>query len=973
MHRRKPELRLSRPTVSTKDQHHNWVPAKCLDLSKVISLFEDPLTASLKERHLFVLKKLLRRCQNGYLLRELTDMAKILNICAEKTRDHPEYVSVLCEALAICRLPFLKEKASDELTYAYNTKEFLSHMGCLMRISNAEVRHQICDSIKSVYTSVAPKQLLDGPQPTSPGYKLQLLEKSGLAQTMVLALVLLKNQPNVKLQVLQTLQILSSASDVNCDLILNAQGAETICLHMNEPDPSGQVLFRSSEILWNLLERGCKDEVTSQLSNMECIVALKEAFIHQLLNGLGHHDLQLRNDLLVITTLIAENPKCPLMESLFAKQLILYVTFPELKSHNPLVRNLKLSYNNEDFEMKKLLLNLVVFMSKDLSAVELFKEGQVMLALLTLVKPRSSSSKGQAGARHWSSAQQKELQLQALATLLTVAPLMLEDYMTCQGNTCLLLLLDWCTEQDVYFGQGNSLHDTSGRGSKKAQMRYCVRVLRSMASLGNETINQDLCDQGIINQLLGIVMQMERSPEEEDSITLEIKSDIQLILSALCESDMHRKELFGSEGVEMAVHFLRMSPEKFFSGLGHSKLILSTVDCVWSCIVGCYTTEDYFLAKEGAYLLLDLLHSSPKRTHNIILATLLELCDNPKTLSHILTWRDNNGHTAPMLLLQLWRKEEEELRVSRDAHGRITDPRKPTLSCYQEEESSSRVSFPANRPSPAVIDVLENLRSKIYSIFCKLGFLELPGLSPKDYVTLSIVKRYLDFKVGEVWEEIRRELALDDVRPVTPDEEALDTISRIAEDTARRVVEEQGSFLEQQEKADISEEKLMYTEIKSRWKQQELTAKSWDHYVSKTSDYKVLQEIKSQRERLMKSSTTRTEEGDARFHPSENYFGRVLAIKSTATHQNGGSLADMEVTLERVPIRGAALEDVSPSAQDPEYFSTVLRQVSGEVRMQPQSSFIDPVAMTMATVGMGVSFYSARQMAERVHLKQAAS
>jgi hypothetical protein len=31
----------------------------------------------------------------------------------------------------------------------------------------------------------------------------------------------------------------------------------------------------------------------------------------------------------------------------------------------------------------------------------------------------------------------------------------------------------------------------------------------------------------------------------------------------------------------MAVHFLKMSPEKFHSGLGHNRLILSTVDCVW--------------------------------------------------------------------------------------------------------------------------------------------------------------------------------------------------------------------------------------------------------------------------------------------------------------------------------------------------------------------------------------------------------
>lgn len=61
-------------------------------------------------------------------------------------------------------------------------------------------------------------------------------------------------------------------TDMNCALMLSAQGAKTICLHMNELDPSGQVLFHSSEILWNLLERCSKDEVTAQLSSIECVV-----------------------------------------------------------------------------------------------------------------------------------------------------------------------------------------------------------------------------------------------------------------------------------------------------------------------------------------------------------------------------------------------------------------------------------------------------------------------------------------------------------------------------------------------------------------------------------------------------------------------------------------------------------------------------------------------------------------------------
>ncbi|XP_070778157.1 cilia- and flagella-associated protein 69-like [Enoplosus armatus] len=915
VHRRKPDIPVMRPGASDKNQHQE-VSAKSLDLSKVIRLLEDPLTANLKERHLFVLKKLLKRSHIGFLLKELTGIAKILNICAEKVKEHPEYVPILCEALQICRLPFLKEKASDELNYAQDVIEFLSHMGCLMRVSDAEVRQQIVESVKSFYSCVAPKQLLDGLQPTSPGYRLQLLERSDLAQTLLLSMAALENLSTIKLQLLQTLQILSSSSDMNCALILNARGAETICLHMNEPDPSGQVLFRSSEILWNLLERGSKEEVTAQLSSMECVVSLKEAFLHQLMNGFRHSDLQLRNDLLVITTFIAENPNSLLIESLFAKQLVVFVTFPELKSHNPLVRNLKLNFSNEDLKMKKLLLNLLVLMSKDLAALQLYKEERVMLALLTLVKPPAASSERRSGSRHWSSVQLEELQLQALATLATVAPLMLDDYMSCQGNVCLLLLLDWCVRQDAYFGQGHSFHGTGGRGSKKAQMRHCIRVLRSVTSLGEDAVNQDLCDQGTINQLLGILMQMEASPDEEDVVTLEIKSDIQLILSALCESDMHRKELFGSEGVEMAVHFLRKGSNKFYSGLGHNKLVLSTVDCVWSCIVGCYTTEDYFLAKEGACLLLDLLSSSPRCVHLSILATLLELCDNPNTLSHILSWRDDGGQTAPALLLQLWREEEEELGVSRNQHGGIADPQRPILSVYQQGDT--QLSFPANMPSAAVLEISENLRSKIYSIFRKLGFQDLPGLSTKHYVTLSIVRRYLDFKVSEVWEEISRELSLEGMRPITPDEEALRTICKTAEDTARRVAEEQDSILERQEKEDISEEDLMYTEMKSRWKQQELAAKSWDSYVSKTSNYEILKEVKAQREKYIESSRPKPKHKDAVVHPTEHFIGQVLSVEST-----GARPAGVKVTLARAPIEAAGQDEGGPTTQDPEYFSTV--------------------------------------------------
>ncbi|KPP76908.1 hypothetical protein Z043_103707, partial [Scleropages formosus] len=714
------------------------------------------------------------------LLKDLPEVFKVLSFCADKANDHPEYIPAMCDILRICGLPFLKEKSSDEMKYAPVVREALSQMG--LRFA-------------------------------SPGYKVQMLEQCGIAETLVLSLALLENQLEVKLRVLHALQMLSIASEVNCRLILKAQGASKMCSIMTEQDPSGQLLFRASEVLWNLLEKGNKEEVTSQLSSLDCILygpsllfsSLKEAFLNQLFNGFRQYDLQLRNDLLVIISLIAENPKAPLI---------------------------------------------------------LFKEGSVLLALFYHVNPSKKLEKC-----CWSSVQQQELQLQALATLVSVAPLMLDDYLSCQGNTRLLLLLEWCAEQGdmdclSHWGgatgkeqHGHSFHGTGGRGSKKAQLRYCLRLLRTMASLANETLNQDLCDEGAITQLLvaavkqlladvrtfllGIIMQVEAA-YEEDAITLEITTDIQLILSALCEDHLHRKELFGSDGVEMTIHFLKTSAGKFYSGLGHNKLIISTVDCVWSCIVGCDTTEDLFLEKGGVFLLLDLLESSPTGIHSVVLGTVLELCDNPRTVSLIGAWRGWAGHTAARLLVQLWKEEERELGVKRDHHGGIVDTKNPILSAYQGKDPESLEPLPADKPSAAVMDVMENLRAKIYSIFCKIGFEDLPGLTAADYVTIAIIRRYLDFKVGEVWDEITRELEAEEVRPISPDVEALQAIAKATEDKVKIATSEQAELLEKQRQQDLHKEQLLYSEIKFNHKQQELTTKSYEHFLARTSNYKIL-------------------------------------------------------------------------------------------------------------------------------------
>lgn len=50
---------------------------------------------------------------------------------------------------------------------------------------------------------------------------------------------------------------------------------------------------------------------------------------------------------------------------------------------------------------------------------------------------------------------------------------------------------------------------------------------------------------------------------------------------------------------------------------------------------------------------------------------MVEFCDNPKTTVHVNSWRGKKDQTAASLLIKLWRKEEKELGVKRDKHGKI--------------------------------------------------------------------------------------------------------------------------------------------------------------------------------------------------------------------------------------------------------------------------------------------------------------
>lgn len=878
------------------------VKIKPIDLARAVKLLTDPHSAQLYERHVNGLHRVAAKYHRGFLIRDCVEVFRILNICADRICEQNCYIDVMCELVNICGLPFLKEKLSDEMTYEQIVVESMSQLGYLMRVPCPKVQIAITNALQTFYKR-RPKRLeeIQGFQYTSAQFNKKVIEKSDIAETLVKWLSLLEDNMTVKLEVLKVLKLLSSDSETNCQLMLRSGAASQICCTMNEHESSGFLLFVSVEILWNLLEHA-GDVAGPQLCNLDCVNAIKDAFQSLVISGCSNYERQLRNDLLVITTLISSYPDVPIVETGFAKQLVLFGTFSEVKSHNPLVRKLKLTQSPEDMEFKRLLTNIMVVLSKDGAAVQLMSEGKLLLSLFHYIRPNEDKSQ----PREWSPAQFEELQLHAMSALCTFSVLMMEDYMMCQGNTRLLLLLEWCTAEKIQFsGHGNSYHGAGGRGNKKAQMRGCLRLLRAVVSHGNEITNQDLCDQGIITQLLNILEPLSKQ-DSDNCVDIEMQCDMLYILSTLCENDLHRKELFGSKGVDILIHYMLTNPKKIASGLGHNRLMLTAVDAIWCCCVGCFVTEDYFLEKEGIFLLIDLLQECPRTMHNLLLGCLLELCENPKTIPHIHTWRGETDISAPHLFIQMWRHEEQRIKVKRDGNGCIADV--STALAGQMQLQHEVVPQPHTASSVSIVDVYENLRAKIYALFARLGFSDVPGLTTEDYVSLAVIEKYLDFKVGEVWNEIRDELKVENVRPITPDEESMETISRASAERAKGVAALQSELLDAENQQNAQEEKQLLAEVKENFKQRENSIRRWSDYVKRTSDHSYLQMSKKKQDKSIESSRIKPRYRDERFAGTTKHSTKIENINTT-TFQ--GRIIRID-TSPRSVVRGGG-HGVSPS------------------------------------------------------------
>ena len=265
----------------------------------------------------------------------------------------------------------------------------------------------------------------------------------------------------------------------------------------------------------------------------------------------------MRNDLLAIINLIAKtDPLSPFIEVGLARTILTLFSFTETRNIDSLTKQLRFSESEEDFEFKRMLLAVIMNLSDNPSVTPLMKEFKLLPAMFYYVSPVPQKDST------WLPSQFEEIQLQCLASIPKVLPQLLEELVEIGGLDTLTQFLEWClapSDQD-YKGHGNSVYATGGRGSKLAQAKYTLRILKRIISFGEESIIEGLLAAGLLDTYLKELTRLSDVMEEtvvhdftpqansvapDAFISLDITCEILYTMAALMETNNERKDNLG--------------------------------------------------------------------------------------------------------------------------------------------------------------------------------------------------------------------------------------------------------------------------------------------------------------------------------------------------------------------------------------------------------------------------------------------
>jgi len=895
-------------------------------MAHCLKLLTDVHSSGMTARHVSYIERLMYniRSRGGVLLSELIQLFKIIEILVNQVGEHDEYILSLQEIVSTLGGAMLKERASDEQRFIQVAVDSVEQIALLLRIPDQNLRKQIIQAIlgfwetKPVETDI---RRLKNPSSKARNYEFRqcskefhqsVIEKSKIVETLVQSMALVTKDSQIRISILKVLEKLMKSSKANSSSFVSAKGPEYVVLSVAEAEKT--TLPVVIDILWNAMEYGPQEVVVEQMSKLNSVSSMHGAFAKLMKSSISVNEKQLRNDLLVLFIQLAQsNASAPFVETRFLADIISFGCSNERNlTNSPL-----------DFEFIQMLLTCLVIISADGAALRLIRQSDVVPYLLLPVQKLDEGEIYPTRSLYqWSPAQKEELQLLSLSLLTTLAPRLPDVFIQNNGAHKLMAFLFWSFQTD-FSGHGNSILGVGGRGSARAQCRLTLRCIRALCCISGEIIGPyenseearsaiiaSFVEEGIIDLLLLTLTNVNNLNDgergefvyiEDDCIDLEMQEDMLVILSLIAENSETQKELMQkSKLTQILIHYLSDLPGKVVSGLRCEQLLLGVLDCLFNAVYGLDIAEEKFLELEGAFLLIDLLEKVPHQMHQVVLSCLVELSENPRSLQHLLTWRSSKVElgktpiTLPQVLIQLWKAEEERMGCFRGPKGELGHAQYPLAGWHQIQEMKRM-----GDPSPALADISENVRAKIYCLMTRIGFNELPGIATEDYVTLALIEKYYDLKISEVWDEVISELAIEKVELIDADKEAAETIKQAQLERAKAIQSLQDQLKEAQNQQDRQEEQILFEKIREKYRQAGKITEQWFDFIERTSNYTKLEEAKKEMAKHVDQSRIRHKHHKHTVHHKINldlntttFQGRNIFIESTPSALTRDSEAD---------------------------------------------------------------------------------
>ncbi|XP_018355188.1 PREDICTED: cilia- and flagella-associated protein 69-like [Trachymyrmex septentrionalis] len=749
-------------------------------VEKLRQLVSDPVTNDHVERISRLLSDYLREIgDDGYPVRHLPVIMKILEFLAWKSRETNDYQEHLDRMLQLCSQPPLLKQASESLTSSVIIEHYFTFLGYLLIIlpneEDVQRIHEALDCLLIRQTkpiNIAAVKL---------DFCRRAMENSRLP--IIIIELLEAAMPKIYPKILELAYTVASISNQCCHRMLQAGILNTLLTRMDLPcatelscaapldiplmgeEYPRDIMLLKMKLLWSLMRsvlssKTLPEHLKDLPSLKQCAMwGLRYSFKRQILRGqYCAVSLRIRNDIaaLILAGIVAL-PSWNLVSSGIAEDIVHLLPSIESGTTTIWAESVKFSNSKEDFFFKKILLMIIAYLADIEVYVFVMDKAMIMSIILRIIKfCMNEKDKGSFASLI--------LLERAMHILSLLAPRIETKFVKRKGTLILLIMLKQIL--NVEFDEYLTMIFTRS---------VCSIILQDSALL-----LEDFQKHGMIPLLIKLfsnIMSLAKfTMKGQRILTLLLIS-----LEGLMKKQMSVQQMCERRSVELILEiFAKCLHQRNEDFQVDQRLLLAIGSFVWKCIVRSPENLQIFLNGGGLYSMLDTIEIASYPVRCLYLGALTDICDTTFCGPCLCTWRGADKKTGLIsLFMNIWREEEDRIGMKRHADGSI-DPE--DLQMGTEQWIDTYRFLLTEDVSPTITDMIDSVRSKIFSI---LKIIERDGvkyemarqhykilleeLPTKDCVTLCYAEMYLKLKLGQMWTELSRNLEQTGVNPLSVD------------------------------------------------------------------------------------------------------------------------------------------------------------------------------------------------------------